>query len=231
MDYKMNRLLKVMLIICITILSSVNNLCAQEVWEELAEQLMDEDENNSFQWDTQFEELSELREHPININTATKEQLERFPFLSDQLVENILYYLYKYGPMLTRNELGMIEDIDRQTIQYLLPFIYFETPEKEQYKLNIKRILKYGKQELSTRVDIPFYTKAGYQQYPAETLKKIRTSNIWDMDIIIICGTVFIIGIRFMQALLPKRMRESLSLPDRTKKAMIFIHCTCSFLI
>ena len=110
MNYKMNRLLKVMLIICITILLSVHNLCAQEVWEELVEQLMDEDENSSFQWDTHFEELSELRENPININTATKEQLERFPFLSDQLVENILYYLYKYGPMLTRNELWMIED-------------------------------------------------------------------------------------------------------------------------
>lgn len=218
MNYKMNRLLKVMLIICITILLSVHNLCAQEVWEELVEQLMDEDENSSFQWDTHFEELSELRENPININTATKEQLERFPFLSDQLVENILYYLYKYGPMLTRNELWMIEDIDRQTIHYLLPFIYFETPEKEQYKPNIKRILKYGKQELSTRVDIPFYTKAGYQQYPAETLKRIRTNSIWDMDIIIICDIVFIIGIRFMQELLLKRMQENLSLPDKIKR-------------
>lgn len=216
-----------MLIICITILLSVHNLCAQEVWEELVEQLMDEDENSSFQWDTHFEELSELRENPININTATKEQLERFPFLSDQLVENILYYLYKYGPMLTRNELWMIEDIDRQTIHYLLPFIYFETPEKEQYKPNIKRILKYGKQELSTRVDIPFYTKAGYQQYPAETLKRIRTNSIWDMDIIIICDIVFIIGIRFMQELLLKRMQENLSLPDKIKKVMIFIHYTC----
>lgn len=216
-----------MLIICITILLSVHNLCAQEVWEELAEQLMDEDENSSFQWDTHFEELSELRENPININTATKEQLERFPFLSDQLVENILYYLYKYGPMLTRNELWMIEDIDRQTIHYLLPFICFETPEKEQYKPNIKRILKYGKQELSTRVDIPFYTKAGYQQYPAETLKRIRTNSIWDMDIIIICDIVFIIGIRFMQELLLKRMQENLSLPDKIKKVMIFIHYTC----
>lgn len=48
MNYKMNRLLRVMLIICITILLSVHNLCAQEVWEELAEQLMDEDENSSF---------------------------------------------------------------------------------------------------------------------------------------------------------------------------------------
>ncbi len=172
MNDKMNRLLKVMLIICVTILFPVNNLCAQEVWEELAEQLIDEDENDSFQWENNFEELSELRENPININTATKEQLERFPFLSDQLVENILYYLYKYGPMLSRNELWMIEDIDRQTIQYLLPFIYFKTPDKEEYKPTLKRILKYGKQELSTRVDIPFYTKAGYKEYSAETLKK-----------------------------------------------------------
>ena len=45
MNYKMNRLLKVMLIICITILLSVHNLCAQEVWEELVEQLMDEEIN------------------------------------------------------------------------------------------------------------------------------------------------------------------------------------------
>lgn len=172
MNDKMNRLLKVMLIICITIPFSVNNLYAQEVWEELAEQLAGEDENGSFQWENNFEELSELRENPININTATKEQLERFPFLSDRIVENILYYLYKYGPMLSSNELWMIEDIDRQTVQCLLPFIYFKTPEKEEYKPNLKRILKYGKQELSTRVDIPFYTKDGYKVHSAEALKK-----------------------------------------------------------
>lgn len=172
MNDKMNILWKVMLILCVTILFSVNNLQAQEVWEELAEQLAGEDENNSFQWENNFEELSELKENPININTATKEQLERFPFLSDQLVENILYYLYKYGPMLTPNELWMIEDIDRQTIRHLLPFICFKTPDKEEYKPNLKRILKYGKQELSTRVDIPLYTKEGYKIHSAEALEK-----------------------------------------------------------
>ena len=86
--------------------------------------------------------------------------------------------------MLTRNELWMIEDIDRQTIHYLLPFIYFETPEKEQYKPNIKRILKYGKQELSTRVDIPFLYEAGYQQYPAETLKKESEQTVFGIWIL-----------------------------------------------
>ena len=76
-------------------LFSVNNLFAQEIWENMVEQLMINDENGSSQWENLMEELSDLREHPIPINTATKEQLERFPFLSSQLVENILYYLPK----------------------------------------------------------------------------------------------------------------------------------------
>ena len=68
-----------MLIICITILLSVHNLCAQEVWEELAEQLMDEDENSSFQW-----EYYTLRSFPNYVKIPsisiqqTKEQLETF---------------------------------------------------------------------------------------------------------------------------------------------------------
>ena len=154
MNYKMNRLLRVMLIICITILLSVHNLCAQEVWEELAEQLMDEDENSSFNGILTLRSFPNYVKIPSISIQQLKSNLERFPFLSDQLVENILYYLYKYGPMLTRNELWMIEDIDRQTIHLFTTLLfYFETPEKEQYKPNIKRILKYGKQELSTRVD------------------------------------------------------------------------------
>ena len=37
------------------------------------------------------EDLADLKNHPIHINQATKEDLERFPFLSDKLIENILY--------------------------------------------------------------------------------------------------------------------------------------------
>ena len=51
----MNRLLKSMLITCITIGFSVNNLSAQEAWEELAEQLIDEEGGEVFQWENNFE--------------------------------------------------------------------------------------------------------------------------------------------------------------------------------
>ncbi len=157
------RLLKVMSITCLSMFFFVNNLSAQNNWEEVVEQLAENEEENSYQWESLLEELADLKEHPININTATKEQLERFPFLSERLVENILYYLYKYGSMQSEKELLMVEDMSRQTMRYLLPFITFEPIEKEKDKLSFQQVLKYGKHELSTRVDIPFYTKAGYR--------------------------------------------------------------------
>ena len=163
MKYKMNKRWKTMLIICFSVFFSVNNVSAQSILEEVIEQWVNNHESDSYQLENLIESLDELRENPISINTITKEQLERFPFLSDQLIENILYYMYKHGPMLSDKELMMVEDMDQQTARCLKLFITFQQPEKEEYKPTLKNILKYGKQELSTRVDIPLYTRKGYQ--------------------------------------------------------------------
>ena len=164
MKYKMNKRWKTMLIICFSVFFSVNNLSAQSVWEEVIEQWVNNQESNSYQLENLIESLDELKENPFPINIATKEQLERFPFLSDQLIENILYYIYKHGPMLSDKELMLVKDMDQQTARCLKLFITFQQPNKEENKPTLKNILKYGKQELSTRVDIPVYTKAGYQK-------------------------------------------------------------------
>lgn len=163
MKYKMNKRLKAMLITCLSIVFSVNNLYAQESWMDMVEQWVMNNEDNSRSWENMVNDLEELKENPIPINTATKEQLERIPFLSDQLIENILYYLYKYGPMLSDKELMMVEDMDIQTARCLKLFITFQSSEKEGNKPTLKSVFKYGKHELSTRVDIPFYTRSGYR--------------------------------------------------------------------
>ena len=169
----MNRWLKTWLIACLSIVFSVDNLSAQESWENIIEQLVDNnDEISSSNWQNLMEDLAELKEHPIHINTATKEQLERFPFLSDRLVENILYYIYKHGPMLTEKELMMVKDMDIRIARLLKLFITFQQPDKEPSKPALKNIFKYGKHELSTRVDIPFYTRAGYQPYTSAYIQE-----------------------------------------------------------
>ena len=60
---------------------------------------------------------------PVDLNRATRQQLEQFPFLSDIQIEHLLAYIYIHGQMKTIYELQLVEEMDKQTIQYLLPFV------------------------------------------------------------------------------------------------------------
>ena len=121
---------------------------------------------NALNWENELEELSGRLKEPVNLNIATREQLEQFPFLSDIQIEHLLAYIYIHGQMKTIYELQLVEDMDRQTIQYLLPFVYVEAINNEpafQWKTMLKSAAKYGKHEVLTRMDIPFYKRKGYE--------------------------------------------------------------------
>src|SRR5690554_3683379 len=52
-----------------------------------------------------IEDILDLFNNPININTAEREDLERIFFLSDWQIENILFKRYVNGPYLSIYEL------------------------------------------------------------------------------------------------------------------------------
>lgn len=157
----MNCLFIILLTIWFSFFLSVENLCAQVVstfdTEELLGQLVSDNEEVSWSMDNLSEELASLRLNPLNVNTATKEQLEQFPFLTDLQIENLLYYCYVTGGMQTIYELQLVDDWDRQTIEYILPFVYVGQTVSEP-QLPLKKLFKYGKQELSARVSVPLHT-------------------------------------------------------------------------
>jgi len=133
-------------------------------WMHYLEDLADSDESNPDDIEQLFDDLSYLSEHPFNLQTVTKQDLERLPFLTDIQIENLLYYLYKYGPVVDCYELKNVEDLDFQTITYLLPFVYAGEADK-----NFTNYLeKKAKQELLLRSDYTFQKKAGYQKVSEE---------------------------------------------------------------
>ena len=147
---------------------------AQNPTESLLEDILEDlsvndDINNSvntLNWENELEELSTRLQEPVNLNTATREQLEQFPFLSDIQIEHLLAYIYIHGQMQTIYELQLIEDMDRQTIQYLLPFVCIKAINNEpafRWKTMLKSAAKYGKNEVLTRMDIPFYKRKCYE--------------------------------------------------------------------
>lgn len=138
----------------------------EEVFEDIS---VNNDINNSvneLNWEDELEELSVRLNQPINLNSATRTQLEQFPFLNDLQIEHLLAYVYVHGQMKTLNELQLVDDMDKQTIRLLLPFVCVEAINNEapfRWISMLKGAAKYGKHQVLTRIDIPFYKRKGYE--------------------------------------------------------------------
>lgn len=146
----------------ITSMLAAQNVSSVYLLEERLEQLSEEEEYMN--WENELEELSMRLQEPVNLNTVTKQQLEQFPFLTDIQIENLLAYLYIHGQMQTLYELQLIEGMDKRTIDLLLPFVCVQAVSQQRGYPSLKQVWKYGKQEVLTRLDVPFYTRKGYEK-------------------------------------------------------------------
>ncbi|MDR1683041.1 MAG: helix-hairpin-helix domain-containing protein [Candidatus Symbiothrix sp.] len=135
-------------------------------WMNYLENLADEENADEEALSDLFDELSYLADNPYNIQTVTKEELEKLPFLNALQIENLLYYIYKYAPIVDIHELKNVEELDIQTIHYLLPFLYVgEMPERSsENRKNLLKSLKYSKQEVILRSNRCIQEKSGYTE-------------------------------------------------------------------
>ena len=92
-------------------------------WEKVYEEWLDVEDVDNQLSQQQYEFLQDLYNDKIDINHASREDLEQLPFLSAQQVEDIAEYLYRYGEMKSPGELQMITSIDAVTRRLLLQFV------------------------------------------------------------------------------------------------------------
>lgn len=136
-------------------------------WMEYIEELADSDTDETSLEDL-YNDLSYLTEHPFDLHSLKKENLERLPFLSEIQIENILYYLYRHSPVYSLYELRNVRELDIQTIEYLLPFITLSQKEDKPESLNARRMIRYAKQEVLFRYDQCLQEKSGYKEASEE---------------------------------------------------------------
>lgn len=128
-----------------------------EEWDIFVDEYTsNEDMEDVEEWNVLMEELRNIHDNPININTATVEQLKALPFLSESQIEEIHAYIYLHGAMETLGELRMLYLMDETTLRWMRIFTYAGEEKKDNKK--------GGKvnHDISTRVDIPLYYRKGY---------------------------------------------------------------------
>ena len=140
---------------------------AQSSWQEALNAWLTTEDIEERCGEQLMEQLEELATAKINLNQATRKDLEELPFLSAQQVEGLLLYLDRYRPMRSLNELEVVTDLDEATRRLLRHFVYVG---EEAQKSVWSECLKYGKHQLTATGNIPFYKREGdhngYLGYP-----------------------------------------------------------------
>ena len=141
-------------------------------WENVLETLLsDEDLSSDAREELSFMYES-MHESPLNINTATREELSQLPFLTFKQIEDIHAYIYMHGPMLSLGELQLTGNLDYETRKMLRLFVYAgDVPVKRQ-KLRLAEVLRDGHNEIVGRMDIPLYLRDGYRYHSPEELER-----------------------------------------------------------
>ncbi len=117
-----------------------------------------------------FDELNYYLNHPININSASAEQLSDLKFLNDFQIAIIIDYREKSGYIYSINELLYLPGIRQQDIDLLQSFVIFEKPVK---KVQIgENVLRNSKHQCIVRYQRVIENQKGFVRIPDSTLAK-----------------------------------------------------------
>lgn len=129
--------------------------------EKLVESMAETTEG-TVDYTTLFQDLIDYYEAPLNLNEATREDLEKFRFLTEFQIANWWTYLEKHRPVYSVFELSLIKGFDEETIRGLMPFITIK-PVAEKRPVTVKDFFKRSKNELFLRYGQTLQQAEGYR--------------------------------------------------------------------
>jgi competence ComEA-like helix-hairpin-helix protein len=100
-------------------------------FDDFLESLLEESDETT-EYASLVEELQELHENPIRINTASPEEMQKIPFLNELQASRIIEYRRKHGPFFSVFELASIPGIGRDLAEKISFFITTETTTPEE---------------------------------------------------------------------------------------------------
>lgn len=119
--------------------------------EELIENFIENtNEDIEFDFNTTFENLQTYVRNPIDLNAASRNDLEELIFLTDIQIQSLLDYREKLGKLISIYELQAVPSFDLNTINNILPFVTIKN-EVDDLHIGLKDLLLKGDNEMYLR--------------------------------------------------------------------------------
>lgn len=141
-------------------------LCTYALWSQgisddiqrIIEDYVADNERTEEEVEVLYEDLFSLYERPLNLNTASAEDLQRLPFLSAYQIKSLLDYRKRFGQFISLFELQAVYGFDRDLIEKIQPFIALQVEERT-YKRKV-----YWKHQLLVRSTAVVEPQEGYHR-------------------------------------------------------------------
>ncbi len=172
----LNKIQKFSVNCCITVvfvvgfmLVNVYAFAQNPLTDDLIEQLVSKTGIEDADFSSFVEDLNYYLQNPLNLNSATLEDLEKLHILNEIQIQNLQNYVSSVGQMQTIYELQLIDGFTVKNIKDILPFVTVETVKKSE-KQSLKRILNYGRHQFITETRFIVQQQKGYITIDDSTL-------------------------------------------------------------
>ncbi len=132
--------------------------------------IIDSENDNQTDWSYLTDQLNDLRDRPININTASKEDLLMLPGMTEILANSLMDYIHQYGNLSSVFELQAVPGFTAQIFNRLKPYCQVKEAQAKDISPNTQHpagppigvMLREAKQELLLRWITDIEKEKGY---------------------------------------------------------------------
>lgn len=141
-----------------------------EIIQQRIEFISEQLESENVDLTNVLEILTYRYERPLNLNSASKEDLQEINLLTDVQINDLLLHRELFGKFISIYELQSLKYWDMNTIRLVLPFVKVDD-KLDQLHVGLKEAVKNGKFEAFLRYQrIPEF-KSGYEDVPDSILE------------------------------------------------------------
>ena len=144
--------------------------------ESVIEDYLQNEESESFDYNTLNSHLESLLKNPLNLNKVTEEDLKDFGILSDIQIFDFLNYRQNTGAFISIYELQSIPSFDNSTIRKILPFVGIKV-QGVTIKEGLFQMIKEGENQLFLRWSRRLQKAKGYLSNVGESPNYLGDPN------------------------------------------------------
>ena len=117
-------------ILVLLISSTVNTYAQSDLDPEINQiiELLDRNSDVELDYSELIDRLMVYKSHPLNLNSATTDELKNLWFLTPLQINSIRSHIQENGPFLDALELQAVPNLDIQSVKLLLPFVSVGSP-------------------------------------------------------------------------------------------------------